>query len=207
MSDSLDHLAKRCESEPGVRPAARATQAGELERIAASAGVDTARDNRPGTGDGTPKKNAPLSRRLRKRARTSKMCYRNAWKVAVRLREEGEPAVYVEGLAVHAFSFEHAWVELGGEIIDVTLPDDDLAYFAGLRFADPVAALGEFGGLPSFTRFGYNGEESLDFSRARLEAAIYEERHRGTRGMRGYVKRLRQNVDRLSRKDACDGSG
>jgi hypothetical protein len=141
-------------------------------------------------------KNVPLSKRLRKWARTPKQCYRNAWRVAMRLREEGKPAVYVEGFAVRNKSFEHGWVELDGEIIDVTLPDDDYTYFAGLRFPNPATVLfiqkdETSPTLPAFRCFGWGGEESAAFTRARLQAVIHE-------GLTGdYVGRLRQDVARF----------
>jgi hypothetical protein len=146
-------------------------------------------------------KNILKSRQLRRVARVPKRCYHNAYLVAAHLQCKGQSAVYVEGFAVSRMSFEHGWVELDGEIIDVALPDDDLAYFAGLRFADLGAALrlprnGNWCALPQYHRFGIDGKESAEFTGARLRAALSE-------GISGpYIERLRAIVERLGARSA-----
>jgi hypothetical protein len=144
------------------------------------------------------KKNVQLSKRLRKWARTPRQCYWNAWRIAERLQGEGKPAVYVEGFVViDTISFEHGWVELDGEIIDVTLPKDNYTYFAGLRFSDLQAAMWmsmeqNQRGLPMFFCFGGDGSSSLEFTRARLQAVL----HAGLTGE--CVEHLRLAVELLS---------
>lgn len=59
----------------------------------------------------------------------SKQCWRNAALAAV-----ATGSSYVEGMAVlkrFNLPIEHGWIEQGSTIIDPTLPDDDLEYFAG----------------------------------------------------------------------------
>jgi hypothetical protein len=147
-------------------------------------------------------KNKPLSKQLGKWERAKKkQCYWNSWRIAQRLQAEGKEAVYVEGMVVgFVMSFEHGWVEVDGEIVDGSLPDEDLAYFAGLRFRDLGAAfkllMNEDRSLsPIHSRYGYCGEESADFTRARLQAAIHE-------GLpAAYIEKLRQQIRRSESKE------
>lgn len=72
---------------------------------------------------------------------------------ALRSRSELEGAFYVEGWAVALNSklvVEHAWLELGGRIIDPTRWNYDLAYFPVLRFdkRQMLEALADYPKLP-----------------------------------------------------------
>ena len=90
-------------------------------------------------------------------------CYHKAYLALCQL-VQGE---YVEGYCLAKWLiFEHAWVEQGDKIIDVTyLNDLPRVYFAGLRF-DGVKAVQEATGnnleLPIFYRYGWGGSESPD---------------------------------------------
>jgi hypothetical protein len=124
-------------------------------------------------------KNVEESRKVAKHPKvqvTQQKCYRNAFRV-IQYVPGYEDAAYVEGVAVrrNGLSIEHGWVEFDGEIIDPTLPDDEMAYFPGLRFPGQVGiseALRipkHFKGdsdLPIFYRFGWGGCESPEFCQA-----------------------------------------
>lgn len=67
----------------------------------------------------------------------TKQCWYNAYTAAMYLAHLVGDAVYVEGWAVRLKDgevFEHGWLEREDEILDPTLWDEDLGYFAGLRF-------------------------------------------------------------------------
>jgi hypothetical protein len=125
-------------------------------------------------------KNVEKSKRLRGAIRArAQQCYANAWD-AIETQEEYKHATYVEGMAVaRGLVIEHGWVEQDGEIIDPTLPDADVAYFAGLRFKGRdgldftwrIPGLIESGKkLPIFYRFGWGGVNSPEFLQAIVEA-------------------------------------
>jgi hypothetical protein len=111
----------------------------------------------------------------------SKRCYWNAVR-AIQTLPEYQDADYVEGFAVRLspvrFPFEYGWLEKGGKVIDPTMPEEDLRYFAGLRWrglsglAEAKALPRPRGtpGLPIFFRLGWGGCDSPEFMRARAEA-------------------------------------
>lgn len=148
------------------------------------------------------KKNKEESSRVRKLIRAkAKQCYLSAFRVIQSIQEYAD-ADYIEGMAVvdGVLPIEHGWVEMNGEIIDPTLPDDDLAYFAGLRFKGGLGIAKAFHipkpdyceDLPIFYRFGWGGIDSPEF-RAACVAAY---RHAGNEFMA-----LR--YDTWSSKDPC----
>ena len=104
-----------------------------------------------------------------------KQCYINAMRV-IWYVPEYEDADYVEGYAVidGGFCIEHGWVEHDGVVIDPTLPDDDIAYFPGLRFSGglgisealQIPKPGWCEDLPILYRFGWGGIESPEFRSA-----------------------------------------
>jgi hypothetical protein len=111
----------------------------------------------------------------------SKGCYRNAIRAIEKLPEY-QDADYVEGFAVLPspvlFPFEHGWLEKGGKVIDPTMAEQDLKYFAGLRWrglpglADAKSLPRPRGTpeLPFFFRLGMGGCNSPEFRQARVEA-------------------------------------
>ena len=66
-----------------------------------------------------------------------KRCYWNAIR-AIKNLPEYQDADYVEGYAVLLspvlFPLEHGWLEKDGKVIDPTMAEKDLQYFAGLRW-------------------------------------------------------------------------
>jgi len=109
-----------------------------------------------------------------------KQCYLNAFRVVQYVPEYSE-ADYIEGVVVvdGVLAAEHAWVEKDGEVIDPTLPVEELAYFPALRFKGQRALADalrlpkpkhEVDDLPIFNRFGWGGVDSHEF-RAALVAA------------------------------------
>lgn len=112
----------------------------------------------------------------------NKQCYANAVRVVWGVPEY-QQADYVEGYAVidGGLCIEHGWIERDGEIIDPTLPDDDLAYFPGLKFKGPLRIAGAMQiqkedwceDLPFFYRFGWGGIESPQFRAAMVAAYRY----------------------------------
>lgn len=109
-------------------------------------------------------------------------CYLNAMRVVSRVPGY-ESADYVEGYAVIGSNFciEHGWVETDCVIIDPTLPDDDIAYFPGLRFTGGLGIAEALQlpnkdwceDLPIFYRFGWGGIESTEFRSAIVAAYRY----------------------------------
>ena len=110
-----------------------------------------------------------------------KRCYWNAIR-AIETLPEYRDADYVEGYAVRLspvlFPFEHGWLEKDGKVIDPTMAEDDLRYFAGLRWRGP-SGLAEAKTLPRprgtpqlpyFFRLGWGGCNSPEFMQARVEA-------------------------------------
>ena len=125
------------------------------------------------------KKNIEQSRQVSRHPKVrgiAKQCFRNAFRVVQHV-PGFEEAVYVEGIAAlpYGFLIEHGWVEANGDIIDPTLPDDEMAYFPGLRFVGQ-AGISEAlrlpkhfkndADLPIFYRFGWGGCDSRDFCQA-----------------------------------------
>jgi len=125
-------------------------------------------------------KNKEESNRVRKLIRAKpQQCYLSAFRVIQAIPEYAD-ADYVEGMAVvdGVLPIEHGWVEKNGEIIDPTLPDDDLAYFAGLRFngglglskAIQIPKPDYCEDLPIFYRFGWGGIDSPEFRAACVDS-------------------------------------
>jgi len=105
-------------------------------------------------------------------------CFYNSFKVLFYIPEYSE-ATYIEGMAIlkGKLLLEHGWVEKDGEIIDPTLPDNDILYFPGLRF-EGILGLSKALRIPKdgtedfpiFYRFGWGGRDSPEFSAARETA-------------------------------------
>ena len=130
------------------------------------------------TGYFPKRKNIELSLKLSKDKRIGvkpRQCWYNAFKTLFYCPEY-EDATYVEGIAVDGIAIEHGWLEVNGEIVDPTLPTDDLIYFPGLRFEGmrnlskalrtiPTSE-GTDEGVPLFYRFGWGGRDSVEFQSA-----------------------------------------
>jgi|ERR1043165_5172557 hypothetical protein len=124
-------------------------------------------------------KNTQESLRLQKAVKAKhKQCFINAVRVVWNVREYHR-ATYVEGIAVvDGMCIEHGWVEHDGEILDPTLPQEDMIYFAGLRFeGEPGIAEGikrpkpkGAEDLPFFYRYGWGGKDSPEFCQAWQQA-------------------------------------
>jgi len=110
----------------------------------------------------------------------AKQCYRNAFRVIQEVEEYAD-ADYVEGFAGIEGDrcWDYGWVERDGVVVDPTLPNDNLVYFAGLRFRgerEIAEAMqipkppDEMDDLPMYHRFGWGGVNSPEF-RAALVAA------------------------------------
>ncbi len=129
-------------------------------------------------------KNVEESHRAGKAIRAKKQCcYLNSFRVIQEVPGYSA-AIYVEGIAVQVtqgggWTFEHGWIEKDGEIIDPTLPSQELVYFPGLRLIGerglaealaipkPKIAKEDF---PIFYRFGWGGSGSPEFAKARKQA-------------------------------------
>jgi len=134
------------------------------------------------TGVYPMRKNVELSLKLSndKRIRVKpRQCYYNAFKT-MNYCPEYQRATYVEGFAHIGFPIEHGWLEFNGEILDPTLPTDDLIYFPGLRF-EGMFALSRAMQIPKdgsedfpiFYRFGWGGHDSPEFRAAREAGMRY----------------------------------
>lgn len=131
-------------------------------------------------------KNVEESARLSKHKQVkskAKQCYRNAFSV-VQYVPGYEKAWYVEGIAAlgNSVPIEHGWVEKDGEILDPTLPHDNITYFPGLRFRGQWGLSKALGlpktlktdaDLPFFYRFGWGGNQCPDFRMAWDDAWAY----------------------------------
>ena len=133
------------------------------------------------TGEWPQRKNVEESIRLSKDKRvgvTKKHCFSNSANVLFYIPDYSE-ATYVEGMVIvkKRLLVEHGWIEKDGEIIDPTLPANDIIYFPGLRFEGTLGLskalrLPKDEGtedFPIFYRFGW-GADSPEFSAARETA-------------------------------------
>jgi hypothetical protein len=133
------------------------------------------------TGYWPLRKNFELSLKLSKDRRTGvkpNQCWYNSFKTMFYCKEYERDAVYVEGILVDngsSFDCEHGWLEIDGQIVDPTLPDDDGFYFPGLRY-NGMRELSEAmretkdrqpNGVPIFSAYGWEGETSPEFRAAR----------------------------------------
>ena len=131
-------------------------------------------------------KNIALSKKLRRFARKPRACFWNAWRICERLQGENKSAVYVEGYALSdgLKIFAYGWVELDGEIIDVTLPEIALEYFSALRFSDldaaqqiPHTETSNRYFVPIVCRYGLGGEKCRKWMNAfKTACKLAEER-------------------------------
>jgi hypothetical protein len=105
-------------------------------------------------------------------------CWHNAKRALAQL---GSDARYVEGWVVmpDGRPVEHGWCEVGEQIVDPTLPDVDLTYFAGLRFdAKQVKLLDREPYTPIVRQlYGCNGRGSSEYRAAFDSARHYAETH------------------------------
>ncbi len=133
------------------------------------------------TGYFPKRKNVELSLKLSKDKRIRakpRQCYYNAFSTMFYC-PEFQGATYVEGFALCGIPIEHGWIEFNGEIIDPTLPIDEMIYFPGLRFegmfelskAMKIPKQRGKEDFPIFYRFGWGGNDSPEFRSAR-EAAV-----------------------------------
>jgi hypothetical protein len=118
-------------------------------------------------------------------------CYWNAMEeLDHQRRTGGRDVVYVEGWAVRERDgtfepFEHGWLEVNGQVHDVTPENNCLAYLAGLRFADPGREVAELGVEIPFYRSlvyppsegypnpHYDGGRALEYAAAKRRAVAY----------------------------------
>ena len=127
-------------------------------------------------------KNVEKSLRLAKDKRVKikkQQCYYNAFK-AIQYVPEYAEAVYIEGIAVFAegLQMEHGWIENGGEIIDPTLPTEDLIYYPGLRCEGQLGisklmVATKASNVPFFHSFGWGGRDLPGSQEARRQALAY----------------------------------
>ncbi len=127
-------------------------------------------------------KNVQKSLRLAKDKRANvkkQQCYYNAFK-AIQYVPEYAEAVYVEGIGVfrEGLQIEHGWIECDGEIIDPTLPSEDLLYYPGLRCEgqlgiSKIMVATKSCGVPFFYSFGWGGRDLPGFQEARRQAFAY----------------------------------
>ncbi len=100
----------------------------------------------------------------------------NAYKTVILMPPR---AFYVEGFTVHhGLVFEHAWIELDGEIIEPASAwrqKDDVEYFAGIRYSrsEAIELHEELHGLPFAWMDGNWGLTDPAYQRAAGEAAAY----------------------------------
>ena len=115
-------------------------------------------------------------------------CYWNAVEELHHYRRTGgRDVVYVEGWAVRERDgtfepFEHGWLEIEGQVHDVTPENNCIAYFAGLRFTDPGREGAELGLKIPFYRSlvcphsegspnpHYDAGRALDYGAAKRQA-------------------------------------
>jgi hypothetical protein len=138
------------------------------------------------TGYWPLRKNFELSLKLSKDKRTGvkpNQCWYNSFKTMFYCKEYEHDAVYVEGILVDVSGFctEHGWLEIDGQIVDPTLPNDDGIYFPGLRFRGmPELSRAmqntkdrQPDGVPIFSAYGWDGSESPEFLTARRTAKAF----------------------------------
>ena len=81
-----------------------------------------------------------------------------------------EHVFYIEGyVAIDGFVTEHGWLEIDGQIVDVTLyAKDGCTYFPGLRYSrkDAYDVCKRLGELPIFYSMGWGGCDSPEMMRA-----------------------------------------
>ncbi len=118
-------------------------------------------------------------------------CYWNAMEELDHHRRTGRrDVVYVEGWAVRERDgtfepFEHGWLEVNGQVHDVTPENNCIAYFPGLRFADPGRERAELGVEIPFYRSlvcphsegypnpHYDAGRTLEYAAAKRRAIAY----------------------------------
>lgn len=106
------------------------------------------------------KKNIVRSKRLAKEMHVekNKQCWRNS--ILVLITSLGKEWSYHEGFIVMedpVITIEHGWCESETEIIDVTLPEDNLVYINALSFSYAIAyenILNKWR-IPFVQQFGY----------------------------------------------------
>jgi hypothetical protein len=131
-------------------------------------------------------KNIEESLRVARRpevAAQRRQCFANAFRLVMDVPGYAD-ATYVEGIVVRCgVCMEHGWVEKDGQVVDPTLPEEDIVYFSGLRFEGQRAlskAMIEIPreegceDLPLFYRFGWGGSESPEFCGAWEDALAYK---------------------------------
>jgi len=101
-------------------------------------------------------------------------CWQNAKRALAYL---GADARYVEGWVVRpdGLLVEQSWCEADGRIIDPTLPDAEMTYFAGLRFAaQQLATLDRDPYTPlAWQLYGRGGCDSPEYRGAFEEARAF----------------------------------
>lgn len=108
-----------------------------------------------------------------------KSCFFNARKAILKL-EDYRDASYVEGFAIidMGAAIEHGWIVREGQVVDPTLPIGTRAYYPGLEFQGRDG-INEFLATPAgrrckntpfFYAFGWGGDDSESFRRARRDA-------------------------------------
>lgn len=137
-------------------------------------------------------KDVAESERVRRAIRAApKECWVNARKAILGLDELAD-ASYVEGwvILLGGLVADHGWLAKDGQIIDPTLPDRVVAYFAGLEFHGR-AGIAEFTAHslgrkhrndPFHWAFGWGGEHSPSYMKAFRDAFEYQKKHFTERG-------------------------
>lgn len=140
------------------------------------------------TGYFPMKKNVELSLQLSRDKRIGvkpKQCWYNSFKSLFYCEEYQYEAIYVEGILVDLSGFctEHGWLEIDGQIVDPTLPENDGIYFPGLRFRGmPKLSRAmqntkdhQPDGVPIFHSYGWAGKDSPEFRGAHEAAMAFVE--------------------------------
>jgi len=115
------------------------------------------------------------------------LCYHNSFLVLLDISGY-QDATYVEGIAVNeaGLMIEHGWIEKDNEVLDPTLPFEQMTYFPGLRFDGLVEISKAMHSIPKsdgtdedfpiFYRFGWGGKDSEEMCQARKEAREFSNR-------------------------------
>jgi hypothetical protein len=162
------------------------------------------------------KKGKELSAEIAKKIRAKpKHCWRNAEKALAVLPD----AVYVEGFAAeHGLEFEHGWLEWKGQIIDPTLPHEDLRYYGGVRVQGKKALTMTMLKTPDQTgcnspldlplawRFGWGGSEHSGYQKALHRARNFNARKQGFKNWNSQLAAMKREAEEREKRENDGGN-